>query len=185
MKQNNIKLLAVLFAMFFASISHNVNAQKIEKTNEGYVMGNTIYLKNNMVDLFKDSPDALLLYEKAKRQNSVGDVTLGFGVALTIPGVLLISKGRSTANQKSKSPLETVANGIGGGIFSAGGLFFVTAGVGLGAISLISYSASKSNYKKAIREYNWNKVESVGYKKDEVFIETSVTGNGFSLTYNF
>lgn len=185
MKQNIIKLLSVLFILFFASISHNANAQKIKKTKGGYVMGSTIYLKNDMVNLFKDTPDALLLYEKAKRQNSFGNVSLSLSGAITVSGVLMMRKGRSIANQKNNNLGEVFNNAIEAVILSIGGLLFISTGVSLLTISLVSYAGSKSNYKKALREYNWSEIESVGYKKDKVFIETSVTGNGVSMTYNF
>lgn len=185
MKIYTINLFAFVLMFIFAGVSQNVHAQKIDKTRDGYIMDHTLYLKKDMKDLFKDSPDAMKYYNKANNKKAVGNVTLGLGIASTIPGILLIRSGRKIATSNTNNLGEAFVNGIAGGISITGGLVLVGVGVGLGTISFISYSSSRSNYKRALREYNWSEIEKNGYKKDETFIQTSLSGNGLSLTYNF
>ena len=184
MNKSRVRLLSSILILTFLGLLHKVQAQKIAEIEGGYIMNDRVFLKKDMKDIFKDSPEALGAYNKAYNQKKIGDISLGLGAGSTIAGLVMVKYGRSVMD-RNDDLLEAIVNGIGGGIFVVGGYLILATAVGLVTISIINYSSSAGSYKRALQEYRWSEIEKHGYNKDDVSIQAEVTGNGVSLTYNF
>lgn len=186
MNINFIKSIAIIITLScicYQSL-HGQEFEDIKHIKGGFTMNNKGYLKEDMKDLFKDSPYSMYLYKKAKKQRIIGHATLVLGTASSVYGLLLMDPFTSKKKINTNNSFAEYSNELSEMVHNVG-VGFLVAGAALGTVSILKYRVSNRNYKKSLQEYGISKRKTLDTNSDDVIIKTQITGNEMGLIYQF
>lgn len=106
MKINKNRVITFLIFTAFSFFCHQLFAQdlnKIKNIKSGYILGNQLYLKKDMKDLFRENPDAIMEYAQAKYQNKIAKNNMSVSISTSLHAIFLIVVANKRLNSNSNS----------------------------------------------------------------------------------